>query len=100
MVYCHPVDVSADCLNDAVAHKVAVDTVALGIIGEQKLHPSCPEEHCASYAEASLLGVSLDEDAPNGYGETHKTHEESRIMKRCRFQKMLHKNHESMTERH
>lgn len=96
----HTIDILADRLHDTIAHQVAVDTIALSVIGKEKLHPACPEEQCPRKSEAGLPGVALDENTSDRNDKSHEPHGKSRIMERGRGEEMLHQNHQRMAKRH
>lgn len=87
-------------LHDTVAHQVAVHAVSLCIVGEEEFHPSGPEEQCTRHSIASLFRIPFHEHAADGDDESHKTHRESRVVQRGRFERMFHDDHERMSERH
>ena len=71
-----------------------------GVVLEEELHPSGPEEQAAYKPEEGLLGVALDEHSAYDCQQAHKTHEKRRVMQSLGCHVLLHYHHHSMAQWH
>ena len=100
MMHADAIHIFCSSLNHAIAHQVAMHTIALGIISQQELHPAGPEQQGTRHTEHGLFGITLHEYAPDGNHQSHETHGKGRIMQGGRLHGMLHDNHQRMAQRH
>ena len=94
------IDIGGGGLYYASAKQVAMGSKTLGIVEEEKFHPSCPEEHSTNDAKECLFGVTLYEDTCDSHNESHETHCESCIMQGFWGEGVLHDAHEGVAQWH
>ena len=65
-----------------------------------ELYPACPEEQCSEHTEQGLTCVAICKHTYDSEYKTDSTHSESRIIELLVCEEMLHKDHQSVPERH
>ena len=80
-------------VDNATAYQITVYAIPLGIVAEEKLHPSRPKQQPTRQSKDGLARISFHKDAPYGDDQSHESHQESSIMEHCWLHKVFHKHH-------
>ena len=75
-------------------------TETVGIIDISKFNPPRPEKQSAEQSEECLARIAIDIYANNGEQQSRGAHEKGCQVEGCFAERMLHHNHQGMSQRH